>query len=357
MLGLKRTLVLLVALALAVVCAEIGFRWLGPKPYARPMILDADGNTVDLGQVIRFFRANDEHQVPAEPSNGIHPSFRARFCYDRPEWDFFDADGCVDVSINSLGFRDEEFPLEKPPGEHRVLAIGDSFTFAQGVPAELGWTEVLEDLLAERRGTPVQVMNAGFTGGGSWPQEYRPWVEAHALAFEPDVVVYGMCLNDMDRRVPMLAYTKVWDDPTVLGEPWLGGRSEILNFLQRKRRQRSFVESYPADFAALLRADPRHWQANQEALRAIHAHLSANGVRFVIAILPMLSLLGDEYPYAGLHDEVRAFCEAEGIEHVDLYPPFHELVDRELWVHPFDQHPNPAAHALFAEQIFEQLTP
>ena len=355
--GLRRTLVLLVAVALALVCAEIGFRWFGPRPYTRPVIRDANGDVVDLGQVIRFFRVDDAQQVPAEPRNGIRPNFHARFCYDRPRWDYFDEDGCVEVSINSLGFRDEEFPLEKPPGEQRVLAIGDSFTFAQGVPAELGWTEVLEDLLTERRGTAVQVMNAGFTGGGSWPQEYRPWVEAHALAFEPDTVVYGMCLNDMDRSVPLLAYAKVWDHSSVLGEPWLGGCSELLNHVQRLRRQRSLVDDHPDDFAELLRADPSHWEANQSALRAIHAHLSSNGVRFVVAILPMLSLLGDGYPYAGLHAEVRAFCEAEGIEHVDLYPPFHELTDHDLWVHPFDQHPNPTAHRLFAEGIFEVLAP
>ncbi|MEM7310117.1 MAG: GDSL-type esterase/lipase family protein [Planctomycetota bacterium] len=351
----RRLLAAALAALLGLVVVEVGFRLFGPQPYARPVIRDDGDRVVDLGEVIGFFR-DGVFSIPKEPRNGIKPGFRARFCYDRPRWDYFDANGCVEVSINSLGFRDEEFPLAKPAGELRLLAIGDSFTFAQGCRAEDGWTEVLEDLLADERGAPVQVMNAGFTGGGSWPQEYAPWVVAHALAFGPDRVVYGMCLNDMDRRVPMLAYQKVWDDASILGEPWLGGVSAVLNFLQRQRGQRRFIERRPPNIGDLLRADPTNWRANQEALRAIHAHLREAGVPFTIAVFPMLSLLGDGYPYAELHAEVGAFCEAEGIDYVDLYQPFHALADRELWVHPFDQHPAPNAHRLFAEGIFAHLS-
>ena len=352
---IRRLCAVFVALVLAALVTEIGFRVAGPVPYARPEIRGDDGRVVDLGEVIGFFR-DGALEVPDQPRNGIRPNFRARLCYDRPAWPYFDADGCVEVSINSLGFRDEEFPLAKPPGELRVLAIGDSFTFAQGCRAEDGWTEVLEELLAEAEGRPVQVMNAGFTGGGSWPQEYAPWVLAHALAFEPDRVIYGFCLNDMDRRVPMLAYAKVWDNPIYDGEPWLGGHSEALNFFQRRRQQRLMIGNRPTDIDALIRADPGPWEANQAALRAIHAHLETHGVPLTVAVFPMLSMLGDGYPYDGLHARVADFCAAEGIDHLDLYAPFRDRRDRDLWVHPFDQHPAPPAQRLFAEGIFRHLT-
>ena len=178
---------------------------------------------------------------------------------------------------------------------------------------------------------------------------------AHALAFEPDRVIYGMCLNDMDRRVPMLAWEKVWDDYAALGEPWLGGRSAVLNFLQVRRRQAQLFAARPPDAGALIAADPGPWERQQAALRAIHAHLSAAGVPFTIAVFPMLSLLGDGYPYASLHAAVAAFAAAEGIDTLDLYPRFAGRRDRELWVHPYDQHPNPAAHRLFAQGIDEHL--
>jgi hypothetical protein len=352
--GLPRTLVALGAALSALLVVEIGFRAFEPAPPQRPHLVAADGRIVDLGEVIRFFRDGDLH-VTAEHVNGIKPSFHARLCYDRPALPYFDADGCVDVSINALGFRDEEFPLAKPAGEYRVLAIGDSFTFAQGCRAADGWTEVLEDRLAARRGGPVQVMNAGFTGGGSWPPEYAPWVLAHALAFEPDRVIYGMCLNDMDRRVRMLAYESVWTNPSLAPKPWLGGASAVLDRLLLNRRQRELEANAPKDFSLILAADPSQWTASRAAILAMRDHLTAAGVPFTIAVFPMLSELGDAYPYAGLHRAVADFCAAEHIDTVDLYAPFRGLDDKRLWVHPFDQHPNPIAQRTFAEGIFTHL--
>ncbi|MFT5287425.1 MAG: lysophospholipase L1-like esterase [Planctomycetota bacterium] len=349
----RRLLALLASVSLGLIVFEVGFRYVGPRSFERPQLRDEDGNKVDLSEVLLFFR-DGTSSIPEEPRGGMKPDFQASFCYDRPQWDYFDSDGCCEVSINSLGFRDEEFPIQKPAGELRVLAIGDSFTFAQGCRAEDGWTEVLEEMLREETGGPVQVMNAGFTGGGSWPQEYAPWVLAHALSFEPDLVIYGMCLNDIDRRVPMLAYASIWDRPKLWGKPWLGGISEALTYFQRGQQQRVF-EKEPVDLSLLLQADPSNWNANQVALRSIHEYLESAEIPFTLAIFPMLSMLGDKYPYKGLHSAVAEFCETEQIDYLDLYAPFHTLEDRELWVHPFDQHPNPVGHRIFAEEIYAHI--
>jgi len=354
--ALRGGVVALLATGAALVVAELGFRAFGPAPPKLPRLIGEDGEVVDLGQVIGFFR-DGAARDPDDPRNGIKPGFHARLCYDSPALPYFDDDGCVDVSINSLGFRDEEFPLAKPAGEYRVLAIGDSFTFAQGCRAEDGWTEVLEERLAAELGRPVQVMNAGFTGGGSWPQEYAPWVIAHALKYQPDRVVYGMCLNDMNRRVPMLAYVKVWGDeaPDEGWGRWLGGASHLLNHLQRERRQKAMLSVAPPDMTRIIEVDPGPWQANQAAIRAMSEHLDAAGVPFTVAVFPMLSGLGADYPYAGLHAAVAELCASAGIDTVDLLAPFRGLDDMSLWVHPFDQHPNPTAHRMFADGIFAHL--
>ena len=55
------------------------------------------------------------------------------------------------VSINSAGLRDDEIPREKPDGEFRILALGDSFTFALGVRLEDIWAQQLERILKERQ--------------------------------------------------------------------------------------------------------------------------------------------------------------------------------------------------------------
>ena len=51
----------------------------------------------------------------------------------------------------------------------------------------------------------------------------------------------------------------------------------------------------------------------------------------------------------------REFCEAEGIEYVDLLSQFRGRNEEALWVHPTDQHPNHIGHQLMAEGIYEHF--
>ena len=48
------------------------------------------------------------------------------------------------VRINSDGFRDKNYSIEKPNGVFRIVAIGDSLTFGFGVESEESYPKVLE---------------------------------------------------------------------------------------------------------------------------------------------------------------------------------------------------------------------
>ena len=53
-------------------------------------------------------------------------------------------------SLNSLGIREAEFPALRPPGQTRVLCLGDSITFCYGLPYESAWPKLLETRLRQR---------------------------------------------------------------------------------------------------------------------------------------------------------------------------------------------------------------
>ena len=101
-------------------------------------------------------------------------------------------------SINSLGFRDEEFPEEKPEGVFRILVLGDSMTFGPAVSLERTYPKLLEQLLNESAaaGSHYQVINAG-TSGYNTLQELATWRGA-GVVLEPDLVIVGFCINDID---------------------------------------------------------------------------------------------------------------------------------------------------------------
>ena len=103
------------------------------------------------------------------------------------------------VLINSLGFRDVERSLTKPPGRSRVLVLGDSFIEAYAVERDESVTRRME-AIANEAGCPVDVVNAGVHAY-SIDQEFL-WFERESEALEPDIVVMAVYYNDIIRQQP-----------------------------------------------------------------------------------------------------------------------------------------------------------
>lgn len=109
-----------------------------------------------------------------------------------PGVEFLQSDeGVAHVKINSEGFRDKEWKINKSPDTFRIALIGDSYTDAFGVPIEARYTEVLEDELNSRCNAlnmkKVEVLNFGMSGWGT-TQELLAF-RHHARKYSPDLVI------------------------------------------------------------------------------------------------------------------------------------------------------------------------
>jgi lysophospholipase L1-like esterase len=94
------------------------------------------------------------------------------------------------ISTNSQGLRERELG-PKAPGTFRVLVLGDSFVFGQGVDAELAFPRLLESELAKYRpDIKTQVINAGVPGYGT-DQEFALLQEL-GWSYSPDLVIVNM---------------------------------------------------------------------------------------------------------------------------------------------------------------------
>jgi lysophospholipase L1-like esterase len=343
--------------AIALLAAEGFFRWWHPRLGA-PIAADfytLDGTVVPHVEIMNFWARGGGYMGGKElvpPCGRLTPSLRIKQGYDRPRWRYFDAQGAITIEHDSRGFRDDEFPVEKPAGEFRVLALGDSSTYGSGVNGPDTWPQVFERRL-RATGRTAQVVNAGLATGSYTPVGYETWMQSDGLQFAPDLVVVGFVLNDMGGNngfdVPMVGY------PLVKPEPVLGGHSWLLDYWCASWRQRQ-AKLQPVDFAAVVRAQPAQWQATQQSLVALRDLLQKVAVPLVVLVLPMMSHLDVEpMPYAGLHTLVAEFCRGQGIACFDALPAFRGGADTDFWVHPGDNHPNDAAHARFAAVLWHGL--
>ena len=97
---------------------------------------------------------------------------------------------------NALGMRGPEIPIEKEPGEYRVVTLGDSCTFGKSVTEPQTWPRQLEGLLAEDMpaGRFARVANLGVNGFAG--HEYHEMYFRLGQDLDPDLVVIGYNLND-----------------------------------------------------------------------------------------------------------------------------------------------------------------
>lgn len=99
------------------------------------------------------------------------------------------------VRINSMGFHDVEHDLSEPADPLRIVAVGDSFTAAIHVPVAQGWTQTLQRILQNRHSQPVQVINLGLDSTGT--DVHLAILEQYLSVLKPDVVILAFYANDV----------------------------------------------------------------------------------------------------------------------------------------------------------------
>ncbi|HLA42194.1 MAG TPA: hypothetical protein VJZ27_02095, partial [Aggregatilineales bacterium] len=182
---LARVILILTGIVFSLVMVEIGLRLFYPQAtYGRATAL-TDG----------VFRESEWLIYELTPNfDGVLHTFEN----DAIDWH---------VKTNSLGFRDEEFTVEKPDSTYRIMITGDSFTFGMSVNDGEDYSTALEQCLMHRIHSPThfQVINAGYASGYS-PDSYYVFAQEIAPEYDPDMIISAYyVVNDF-----LDLYDSVW---------------------------------------------------------------------------------------------------------------------------------------------------
>jgi lysophospholipase L1-like esterase len=257
---------------------------------------------------------------------------------------------------NQLGFRERDIP-PKSADRYRIVVVGDSFTWGQGIER----AERFSDRLGQRLGGRYEVFNFGIPGD-NMPEHLTRLTQA--LEASPDFVLLQLYINDFEMpdmvRPPSHPLLPASLDNQLLQSSllfqllqsqWahvqeLTGISESYShYMERNLRDRSAPNARLA-----------YGQLAEFFDHARAAHVAAGAVLFPAP--DALGRYGRGYPFGYLHDGVRQLCAAKDVPYLDLLPLFSTFRDpRDLWVSPFDAHPNAMANARAADEIFKTFQP
>jgi lysophospholipase L1-like esterase len=136
-----------------------------------------------------------------------------KYLLGKPVWE---------ISLNSWGFRDQEFSKVKPMSTFRILCLGDSWTFGANVGQEDAYPQRLGGLL--RQEIPeanFEVFNLGVLGYASY-NGIR--LLRKVMDLGPDLVVIGFAMNEPN----MAGFTKKRQE-TISG---VKGAGQILEYIE-----------------------------------------------------------------------------------------------------------------------------
>jgi len=305
---------------------------------------------------------------------------------------------CHNYTVNSCGFLDDEFKINKTSGEKRILIFGDSMMEAVHV-YHTNKTHFLLEKKLKTINEKYSVYNFGIAGQG--PAQYLLALFKYGPVFKPDIVIFAIYPgNDFKSLNPILCekdgYTSmgpyyIWEHNklhlkrdrqkkpnTVMN---MLKKSKILNFIILRlsvidRKMRTFSETIPVEF---LVYDPNNKEYNKSFMLnekimlaaknftnelgskfilvtlATDVHLDKNKWNQTIKTYPAMQnkTWNLEFPI----QKLEKFCENSNISCLHLLYPFQEYVastGKELHFYK-NRHWNENGHKLAASEIFKYL--
>ncbi|MBN1341183.1 MAG: SGNH/GDSL hydrolase family protein [Phycisphaerae bacterium] len=257
----------------------------------------------------------------------------------------------------------------KAPGRIRVIAVGDSFTYGQGLKPGDPWPRQLETLLNAQAAGRFEVLNCGVMA------KDIDWIASllihRLLPLQPDVVIYAWYLNDGIRSKEFndtrLAKTrKAHAQATYVpdhcisdgGERVMGLRrwSAVYDLAWSKLNSMEVGRAFVAWGNEMYGPDNKEgWGETQQLLYRMAEVSRLGGAAFHVVLWPVLTDLGSSYPFGPAHHAIAEACEKDGIPLLDLRETLRSHPADGLKFHPDDEHPSKLACRIAAEAIRDDL--
>ncbi len=264
------------------------------------------------------------------------------------------------VHVNALGLRGPEV-LPKEPGERRVLALGDSLIYGQGVAEEDTVTAQLAAQLnaGAEPGTTWTVINAGHRAYDT--HQELALLEDLEPRIDPDVVVLFWFWNDVwERDVPSTCAHLKASGPVTFdtGQAMQGWPRVRWHLVQLARHSALVMTAH--DLFKGLHPTPVSEDAIEAHLKRLEGYLTRfqelaarDGFELLFAPVPDANELLGAHQSEGIRTRAEAVARAHGLVPCALKPDLVALVEAagELPVLPYDGHYTGAANRALAAGV------
>ena len=245
--------------------------------------------------------------------------------------------------------RRQPFP-PRDPNRFRIMVVGDSLTYGEGIDAFWTYPEQLARSLAPD--FRVEVLNLGVSGYAS--EDVVNVVRRFVPELKPDLVVYGVCLNDFLEAGTEQPVHYVFPFPRKL-EKKLQKRSRVARLVEERYDALLRLLGLRPDFYSELLADfdARRKRFGRD-VAALNSFVTKSGLPPVVAMVldqsPQMDGPGRQLAIAA-EEQLRA----AGIDTVDSEAFYRRFNGRNFKVSRWEGHPDEEAYAIWASMLAQRI--
>lgn len=261
--------------------------------------------------------------------------------------------------LNSFGFRDHERAPQKREGVFRIVVLGDSFVWGDGIRDQDDiWSHILEKKINEKYGDSVEVLSWGRNGWSTYAE--LEFLKGPGSDFEFDFLILSFVMNDLHiPKVSMPRRSFIWHKVAWRLSPF----KNTTRFLSEQLNQ--FLYSLPYfknwGYEAWQRSlySEDNFRRYKEVIKELNRYLVKNNIQYLVVgvhtvkksdIKNERGLLAEMFkennmPYIDLHLEVmNRFGHYDNVK-----------IRKELWANPINSHPARPLSELYADSTLDYL--
>ncbi|MBS3052262.1 MAG: SGNH/GDSL hydrolase family protein [Candidatus Aenigmarchaeota archaeon] len=247
------------------------------------------------------------------------------------------------IKINSDGFRDKEYSIEKPNDTFRIVVLGDSITFGWGVNNDEIYTEILEEKLNSlNNGINYEVLNFGVPGYNT--ENEVEMFKVKGTKYNPDMIIIGFNQGDEMNLIKIREEI----EKNKAKNPYLNNKSDE-DIFRNKLLQKQLIEVHEKAYKKIIESAVN--QSTSSKLKTINEYLyELKKIKIDTKVIIVTFDAGEDI------EIIKNAANENNFYFIDMSEFLSNYKLGELTLHKIDGHPSPFQHKLVGNNLFNYLT-